>query len=125
VATVADLAAEVDGVDWPGVLSDRIGVWAAERFDRGQALWAAPRAKGLWSSYRAYAVNDLTPEIMGLSGFATFVTESHQRPSEAIARAVRRLGVSPAACPSYFHQLLLSLGGWNWPAVTTRPSRIC
>lgn len=110
--SVAELAAEADGVDWPGLIADRIGAWAAARFDRGQALWAAPRAKGSWSAYRAHAVNDLTPEIMGLTGFATFMTETHQRPSEAIARAVGRLGLSEQACGSYFHQLLHALGGW-------------
>lgn len=110
--SVAELVAEADGVDWPGLIDDRIGAWAAARFDRGQALWAAPRAKGSWSAYRAHAVNDLTPEIMGLTGFATFMAETHQRPSEAAARAVKRLGLSEASCPSYFHQLLHALGGW-------------
>ena len=37
--TVADLAAEVSGIDWPALIDDRIGAWAAGYFDTGQALW--------------------------------------------------------------------------------------
>ncbi|HSG57117.1 MAG TPA: putative inorganic carbon transporter subunit DabA, partial [Paracoccaceae bacterium] len=36
--TVADLAAETSGTDWPGLMADRIGAWAAGYFDAGQAL---------------------------------------------------------------------------------------
>lgn len=36
--TVADLAAAATGVDWPGLVADRIGAWAATQFDEGQAL---------------------------------------------------------------------------------------
>ena len=37
--TVADLAARHDGTDWPEVIARSIGLWAAGRFDQGQALW--------------------------------------------------------------------------------------
>ena len=110
--TVAELAARKSGVDWPGIVADRIGVWAGGYFDRGQALWAAPRGSSAWAAWRAYATHDLTPEIMGLNGFAAFVADAPERPAEAIARAACRLGLSQAALDTYFHQLLLSLGGW-------------
>jgi uncharacterized protein len=109
--TMADLAARSSGVDWPGILAERIGSWAGGYFDRGQALWAAPRGRSAWFAWRAYATHDLTPEIMSLKGFATFVAEAPDNPSEAIARAVERLGIDEAALESYFHQLLFSLGG--------------
>jgi uncharacterized protein len=110
--TVADLAAEIDGCDWPGLLAERFGVWAAGYFDRGQALWAAPRGKSAWAAFQSFATHDLTPEIMGLKGFARLATEAPDRPMAAIARAVDRLGLTEAALPTYFHQLLFSLGGW-------------
>ena len=110
--TIADLAAKVGGIDWPGIMGDRFGVWAGGYFDGGQALWAAPRGKSAWAAWRAYATHDLTPEIMGLEGFAAFVADAPEKPAEAIARAVERLGLCNAALDTYFHQLLLSLGGW-------------
>ena len=111
--SVAALAAQASGKDWPGIVADRIGVWAGGYFDRGQALWAAPRGRSAWAAWRAYATHDLTPEIMGLGGFAAFVADAPEHPTEAIARAVRNLGLGQVALDSYFHQLLLSLGGWG------------
>lgn len=111
--TVVDLAATASLVDWPGVIADRFGAWAGGYFDRGQALWAAPRGKSAWTAWRAYATHDLTPEIMGLDGFAAVVADAPENPTAAIARAADRLGIGEAALDTYFHQLLLSLGGWG------------
>ncbi len=110
--TVADLAAGASGVDWPGLLADRIGAWAGAEFDRGQALWQVPQGRRAWDSWRAWARRDLTPEIHGLQGFAALAAAAPDRPADAILAAVRALGLSPAALETYFHQLLLSLGGW-------------
>ena len=111
--SVAALVAQTSGKDWPGIVADRIGAWAGGYFDRGQALWAAPRGRSAWAAWRAYATHDLTPEIMGLDGFAGFVADAPEDPTEAIARAVRNLGLGRAALDTYSHQLLHSLGGWG------------
>jgi len=111
--TVADLAFEQSGTDWPGIIDDRIGSWAAGYFDEGQALWAAPRTKRAWEAWRNWATHDLTPEILGLDGFARFVSDAPASPYEAMARAVRALGLSDKAVTTYFHQLALSCGGWG------------
>lgn len=110
--TVADLAAMARGTDWPGLVAERFGAWAGGYFDQGQALWDTQHGKRAWTAFRAHATHDLTPEIMGLSGFAAFVADTPQDPLEAVARATRRLGLDEAALASYFHQLLFSLGGW-------------
>ncbi len=111
--TVADLAAEVSGTAWPDLLADRIGAWAAAHFDQGQALWAAPQGPGAFTAWRVFAVHDLTPEILGLSGFARHVADAPERALPAIARAARTLGLHGACLPTYFHQLLMTLGGWS------------
>ncbi len=110
--TVADLATS-SGMDWPGFLADRFGVWAGSHFDQGQALWAAPGDTTAWTAYRNHAINDLSPEIIGLKNFALFVANTPENPLDAISRAVHRLGLSDAALNTYFHQLLQSLGGWS------------
>lgn len=110
--TVAEVAAEDSGIDWPGIVADRIAAWAGSYFDAGQALWISPQEKEAWTAYRTYATHDITPEIMGLQGFAAFVDELPESSLEAVARAVDRLGLDGAALETYFHQLLLTLGGW-------------
>lgn len=110
--TVADLAARISGIDWPALIADRFGAWAAGYFDEGQALWAAPRRKGAYAAWRAVATHDLTPEIAGLKGFASHVSEAPERASEALARVTHRLGLGADAMDTYFHQLLMTLGGW-------------
>ena len=110
--TIADLAAEVSGIDWPGIFAERFGAWAGAWLDEGQALWAAPRGAGAYAAWRAVATHDLTPEITGLRGFARFVADAPERAGEALARSGARLGVPQAAMESYFHRLLVTLGGW-------------
>jgi uncharacterized protein YbcC (UPF0753/DUF2309 family) len=110
--TVADLAADASGIDWPGFIADRFGAWAAGYCDEGQALWAAPRGRGAYSAWRAVATHDLTPEITGLSGFARRISEAPENAPDALAQATERLGIEPEARDTYFHQLLMTLGGW-------------
>ena len=110
--TIADLAAEVSGIDWPGLIVERFGAWAAGYFDEGQALWAAPRGKGAYAAWRAVATHDLTPEIVGLGGFATRVSDAPESAPDAVAGAVSRLALPAEALETYFHQMLMTLGGW-------------
>ncbi|MBU8537840.1 YbcC family protein [Falsiroseomonas tokyonensis] len=111
--TVAELAREAAGIDWPGLVNERIGHWAASHFDQGQALWASAPAAGAYASWRMVATHDLTPEILGLPGFAQAVVDAPIRAEAAIADAVAQLGLSEAALPGYFHRLLVTLGGWS------------
>ncbi len=113
IPTVADLAQTVSAVDWPGIVADRIGHWAAGYFDQGQALWTATPGSGAYASWRTAATHDLTPEILGLAGFAQRVAEAPPAAEDAIVACVAALGLSGAALESYFHRLLATLGGWS------------
>ena len=110
--TIADLAAEVSGVDWPGLIAERFGAWAAGYFDEGQALWAVPRGRGAYAAWRAVATHDLTPEIVGLAGFATHVSQAPETASAAVASVAQRIAIPAEALETYFHQMLMTLGGW-------------
>lgn len=116
VPTVADLAAAATGLDWPGIIADRIGAWAASWFDQGQALWAAAQTGSAYAAWRETALRDLTPEILGLPGFARHVAHAPETSIAAIERAVARLGLSDAALPTAFHRLLMTLEGWGQAA---------
>jgi uncharacterized protein YbcC (UPF0753/DUF2309 family) len=110
--TAADLAAEASGIDWTGVLTERISHWAADYFDTAQALWAAPKGCGAYDAWRSTARYDLTPEIVGLKGFALRVTRLPGTAERTIAESVEQMKLPDAALEMYFHRLLSSLGGW-------------
>ena len=110
--TIADLAAEASGIDWPGLIAERFGAWASGYFDEGQALWAAPRGKGAYAAWRAVATHDLTPEIAGLRSFATHVSDAPETAPDALARAVQTIALPAEALDTFFHQMLMTLGGW-------------
>lgn len=113
LATVADLAAELSGIDWPGIVTARLSHWAAGYFDEGQALWAAPKELGAYDAWRAVASLDLTPEIAGLKGFASQVARLPATAEHAIEACVTELGLAAVALETYFHRLLIGLGGWS------------
>lgn len=114
--TIADLAAEVSGLDWPALVGERIGFWAAGYFDEGQALWAAPKGKRPWAAWRAFAMQDLTPELHGLAGFAARAQDWPDEPMAVLAEAQTLLGISEKGLANYFHQLLHGLLGWSQAA---------
>ncbi|MDC0657894.1 DUF2309 domain-containing protein [Leisingera sp. SS27] len=110
--TVAELAAEVSGIDWPGLIEDRVSVWAASHFDQGQALWQQDGTGGAFSAWRDFAARDLTPEIHGLTGFCAFAADTNRSHWRAIGRASETLGVNSSAAATAFHRWLMTLGGW-------------
>jgi uncharacterized protein YbcC (UPF0753/DUF2309 family) len=110
--TVADLAAEATGIDWPALIDKCIGLWAAGQFDRGQALWSPAPGSEAFAAWRAWAMHDLTPEIAGLQGFCAHVASAPDTAERAILSAAETLGIADAAAPTAFHRLTMSLGGW-------------
>jgi uncharacterized protein YbcC (UPF0753/DUF2309 family) len=110
--TIADLAAGISGIDWPGIIAERFGAWAAGYFDEGQALWAAPKGRGAYAAWRAIATHDITPEIAGLPNFALHVSEAPETALAVVERVVARLDLPPDGAETYFHQMLMTLGGW-------------
>lgn len=111
--TVADLAAEATGIDWPSVIEKSVGLWAAGHFDQGQALWSPAPGRAAFAAWREWAGRDLTPEIAGLAGFCAHVASAPDTPERAVLRAADQLGITEAAAETAFHRLLMDLGGWS------------
>ncbi len=111
--TVADLAAQATGIDWPSIIEKTIGIWAAGQFDLGQALWSPAPGSETFASWRAWATQDLTPEIAGLRGFCTHVAAAPDTSERAILRASQALGLDAASAETVFHRLYMDLGGWS------------
>jgi uncharacterized protein len=110
--TVADLAAEATGTDWPAVIARAFGLWATGHFDQGQALWTPAPGRGAFAAWRDWATHDLTPGIAGLAGFCAYVASAPDTAERAIMRAGERLSISDDAAETVFHRLLMELGGW-------------
>jgi uncharacterized protein YbcC (UPF0753/DUF2309 family) len=110
--TIATLASDATGTDWNAVFAGSFGLWAAGHFDRGQALWLPKPWKGAFAAWREWAINDLAPEIAGLKGFCTYVSDTPDTADRAIVRAAAVLGLNQEAAPTALHGLLLDLGGW-------------
>ncbi|MEM9500809.1 MAG: DUF2309 domain-containing protein [Pseudomonadota bacterium] len=111
--TIADLAAEASGIDWPSVIKKTFGQWAAGQFDHGQALWSPTPGQQAYAAWRAWAVHDLTPEIAGLKGFCAHVADAPDTPERAILSAADTLALGDAAAETAFHRLYMDLGGWS------------
>ena len=111
--TIADLARAASGADWPAIISRSFGLWAAGYFDRGQAFWTPAPGLGAFASWRAWATNDMTPEIFGLRGFCAHVAAAPDTADRANMRAANALGMTAEAAETAFHRLLIDLGGWS------------
>jgi uncharacterized protein YbcC (UPF0753/DUF2309 family) len=110
--TIADLAAEATGIDWPAIIAERFGAWAAGWCDQGQALWAAPKGRNAYAAWRAVATHDLTPEIIGLKGFPAFIADAPEGAAHALVSAAFAVGIHDTGRELYFHRLLTTIGGW-------------
>ncbi|GHE04214.1 hypothetical protein U879_06950 [Defluviimonas sp. 20V17] len=109
--TLADLAKATTGTDWPAFVEERIGLWAAAQFDRGQALWPALQGTP-WRSWKAFAQRDLTPGLHGLGGVCAYVAALPDDPRAAFAELCGQLSLTAEAAPLYLQRLLTTLGGW-------------
>jgi uncharacterized protein YbcC (UPF0753/DUF2309 family) len=112
IPTIADLAAEHSGTDWPSFVTERIGAWAQSHFDSGESLWAQETEQSAWNSWREWAKWDRTPEISDLTGFCDTISNGRHDHWHAIGDACAALGIDNEAAPSVFHRLLCDLGGW-------------
>jgi uncharacterized protein len=105
------VGAEVTGQDWPALAVERIGRFAADWFDAGQAAWAAG-GSSLYRGWREEAALDRTPEILGLGGFRAAVAALPAGTEEAIAAATAVLGLPNATLAEIYHRALMTIGGW-------------
>lgn len=99
---------------------DCISTWAQSFFDEGQAMWRPQEPREAYANWREYATHDLTPELLGLSGFCARVRASETDVRFAVGRALAHLGIDPSGAESYCHQLLMRLGGWAQAAAYRR-----
>ncbi|UGB39544.1 YbcC family protein [Frateuria soli] len=112
-ASAVDAVSEATGRDWAGFACERVSSWAAGYFDEGQALWPSPsRHLGPYASWLQEAGVDRTPQIMGLARFHRIVRALPATAEAMIRSGIARLGIGKPGLATYFHRLLMSVGGW-------------
>ncbi len=113
LAAVSEVLERVEGGLWSSFITERISLHCAAYFDLGQALVPMPwRSLSLYASWLKAAAIDRSPAMMGLTRFRAAVSKLPADPRAAIALAIERLAVPPAAVERYLHASLLSIGGW-------------
>ncbi|OKH88126.1 hypothetical protein LF95_15780 [Thalassospira sp. TSL5-1] len=113
IKTLAESAALATRTDWPTIINDCIGRWAACHFDQGGALWKGGfTTQSAWKSWQAWASNDKTAEILGLIDFCATIGDLPEDGRAAIDLIVGILNPSHAGLANQFHQALLSINGW-------------
>lgn len=94
--TLADLAAQATGLDWPAVAHRTIGLWAAGHFDAGQALWADWLTETATYNGQVYtgfipeptAVKTLVAELIEQAGLAVWWDEVGEAMRLQVLRAI-------------------------------------
>jgi uncharacterized protein YbcC (UPF0753/DUF2309 family) len=113
MAPVSEVLERVEGGLWSSFVTERISLHCAAYFDLGQAMIPMPwKDLSLYESWRKAAAIDMSPAMMGLGDFRHAVSKLPEEPREAIAWAVKKLGVPDDAVERYLHASLLSIGGW-------------
>lgn len=114
IPTVADVARDCTGVDWPGLVNDRVSRWASAYFDEGQATWISPwRDLSPYSAWRAESRLDRSSGISGLVNFRDEVASLPESAMDLVLAAVAELSIPESALELYFHRILMEQGGWS------------
>jgi uncharacterized protein len=92
---IAALAAEVSGIDWTGIISERFGAWAGGYFDEGQSLWVMEPGAPLPRMI-------LFRKSLGSAAFAAVSRRCQKRRSPLWKRSVRGLELAPRPRPQCF-----------------------
>jgi len=95
-------------------VTERVSAWASGFFDDGQAIWSSAGDTGsAYAHWRAEALIDRTPEVLGIAGFRATVAALPEAPLAAAEEALRRLEIPTDGLAPYLHRLLLRVGGWS------------
>jgi uncharacterized protein YbcC (UPF0753/DUF2309 family) len=112
--TLASCVAGPGGLDLDRFMVERLGAWAAAFHDDGQAAWrSAERSGGIFASWRAEALVDRTPELMGLRGFRAAIAALPEDHATAATSVLSDVDLPAELLELYLQALLLRIPGWS------------
>lgn len=113
ILTVAEAVDCACGTAWAAAVTETIAQFCSEYFDAGQSAWRLPwRAWPLFAAWREKAAINRNAEVLGLRDFRQRVKALPGHPEEAIAHAIRSLGVADKDAADFFHSQLMTIRGW-------------
>lgn len=113
VKTVTDLLNEETSYDWSRFKSEQLGSWLASYFDKTYAAWQPKRQASLFSSWKAEAEIDRTPELMGAKNFRKHIRDLPNSVEKAAHLICKGLGLNSPGLDIYLHRLLMQISGWS------------
>jgi uncharacterized protein len=112
IGTAIEKASEITNKDWQRFATQRISLWLASYFDKGQVQLSSLNNERLFISWKKEALVDKTPEIAGLSGFKNHLNNIPNNPIEAIKYNLCALGLNGPEASFYLERVLMNLNGW-------------
>ncbi|MDQ3148453.1 MAG: DUF2309 domain-containing protein, partial [Chloroflexota bacterium] len=126
--THAELVRSLVGEDIVARVNRYITRRCAAFLDLGQAAWRMPdRTVGFYEAWRRAAPHDRALDMEGLRGWREEVAALPERPEDAVAILLSRLGVEAQNWDGYVGRVLMGLPGWagamNWRGTNPRYAR--
>ena len=112
--TVAEYATSARGLDWSEAIVEEISKHCSAHYDQGQSTWPSPHQhKSLYQAWRTVAEHDLNIEILGLTGFRSYVSGLPLSPEAAIVHSLQQLNVPGPLWSAFLLCQAFSIPGWS------------
>ena len=108
--TITELAEKLTRLKLNDLLVETISTWASDYFSEARDTNGSENA--LFSSWKAYALIDYSPSIIGLKQFKFFLNEIPEESDEAFEHIVGRLGLNEEQLKWYLLKLGYRMPGW-------------
>ncbi len=111
--TVGDWLDTLAGGSIVEQINGQMTKWIAAFVDEGIAGWSMPgRDSGFYQTWRELAQRDFSGRFLGIKNFALKVRNLIDVPEDAIATALKRLGIPEERWTEYLSRHLAQLPGW-------------
>ncbi|MEL6366557.1 MAG: DUF2309 domain-containing protein [Pseudomonadota bacterium] len=113
IPTVAEVAAQQFGIDFPALITESISAWAASHFDEGQAIWPSPwKSLPAFTAWHAESSLDRQLEACGITSARSIIRDLPGDASALFHLAAEAVPMSEERLELYFPRLLSSISGW-------------
>jgi len=114
ILTVADWLDRTRGTSWSTFVVDEISKWCSSYFDRGQSTWRMPWSDlPLYQAWKRIAQIDANPNVFGINGFRSFVSQLPDSAEGAIQTALSLLHIPDELATDFLQRELMSVLGWS------------
>jgi uncharacterized protein YbcC (UPF0753/DUF2309 family) len=114
IRTIAEYVDAGSDFDWSATIRDEVSKHCADHYDEGQAIWGcANQNLTLFQAWRSVAQIDRNVEVLGMTGFRSFVSTLPATPDAAIVHMLQTLHVPEALWSTFLLCQAFSIPGWS------------